>query len=469
MMFSIPSLIDPTALPGARAGQPILERWADVLSAKGDAPALFASDGTVERTFADLQAEASQWAGRLAGFPVVALQMRNQSVWPAVLLGVWQSGGMVVLMDADLSGERRLRVETQCGVSARVEGSGKIVALENASVPMGREKTDLLKLSSGTNGEVRAIRFTGGQLLADGDSICEAMGLGEMDRNYGAISFAHSYGFSNLITPLLCRGIALVVADDMMPRALLEGLTKSRATVFPGVPALFRALAGIVPGSIELRLCISAGAPLTAEVAKAFRVTWGLKVHSFYGASECGGICYDGSDEMVAEGFVGIALPGVTVESLDGNSAGRIEVRSAATGLGYHPLDETGDLAMGVFRPSDLLEKTETGYVIKGRVSATINVAGRKVSPQEIIEMVSLCPGVTEVAVVGVPAASRGEEVAVCVVGTVTEEKLKTFCASRMASWKVPRHFRVLKEIPVNGRGKTSPETLRALFAPGAI
>lgn len=452
-------------LPGTWIGHSILERWAGVLSARGDTPALFSPNGTVERTFSDLQTEASGWAARLADVPVVALQMRNQPVWPAVLLGVWQAGGMVVLMDADLSGERRLRVEVQCGVSVRVEGAGEIVALENSSAPMGRERSDLLKLSSGTNGEVRAIRFTVAQLMADGDTICDTMGLRETDRNYGAISFAHSYGFSNLITPLLCCGISLVVAEDMMPRALLEGLKKSRATVFPAVPALFRALAGMTPGKIDLRLCISAGAPLTAAVADGFRQTWGLKVHSFYGASECGGICYDGSEDPVPEGFVGPAMQGVAVEHFEETSSGRIEVRSGAVGLGYHPAEEDEELSRGIFRPSDLLEKMEAGYVIKGRTSATINVAGRKVSPQEIAEVVSLCPGVSEVAVVGLPAASRGEEVAVCVVGAVTEEVLKIFCASRLASWKVPRQFRILKELPVNGRGKTSVETLRALFS----
>ena len=69
------------------------------------------------------------------------------------------------------------------------------------------------------------------------------MGLRESDRNYGVVSFAHSYGFSNLITPLLCRGISLVVASDIIPRAIADGLKASSATVFPGVPAIFRSLA----------------------------------------------------------------------------------------------------------------------------------------------------------------------------------------------------------------------------------
>lgn len=465
---SRPSSIDAVARASRPPGadNPILERWQAVSAAQGDAPAVYGSDGLSTHTFFELEAEASRWAERLARFPVVALQLRNQPSWPAVILGVWRAGGTVLLMDEDLSGERRLRVEAECGVSARIEGAGQIVALENPSVPMIFEETDLLKLTSGTHGEARAIRFSAAQLMADADNICDTMGLRETDRNYGAISFAHSYGFSNLITPLLCRGIPLVVADDMMPRALLEGLTKSQTTVFPAVPAIFRALAGIVPGSLDLRLCISAGAPLSSEVAEAFRKTWGRKLHSFYGASECGGICYDASDSPVPEGFVGPPLRGATVERTSPQWPGRIIVRSAAVGLGYHPLDGETELAAGAFQPADLLEWKSTGYVIKGRISATINVAGRKVSPQEIEQVMRLFPGVTDVAVVGLPTVARGEDVAVCVVGVVSEEKLKSFCADRLAAWKVPRHYRILEKLPVNGRGKTTVESLRALFDP---
>ena len=90
-------------------------------------------------------------------------------------------------------------------------------------MPPGAAKVQdhLLKVTSGTTAEPRVIRFSAAQLLADCDNICDTMGLGADDRNYGVISFAHSYGFSNLITPLLCRGIRLVAAGDAMPRASL--------------------------------------------------------------------------------------------------------------------------------------------------------------------------------------------------------------------------------------------------------
>ena len=188
---------------------------------------------------------------------------------------------------------RRLRnfAARACASWSRRRNSN-LIPLNHSPLPAGL-RSDFLKLTSGTTAEPRAIRFTAAQLLADCDNVCDTMGLREDDRNYGAISFAHSYGFSNLITPLLCRGIPLVAASDVMPRALVDGLASSGATVFPGVPAIFRALAELPGAGNAVRLCISAGAPLTKEVAGKFLENWGRKLHSFYGASECGGICYD--------------------------------------------------------------------------------------------------------------------------------------------------------------------------------
>ena len=164
--------------------------------------------------------------------------------------------------------------------------------------------------------------------MADCDNICQTMGLREDDLNYGVVSFAHSYGFSNLITPLLCHGIPLVVASDVLPNALASGFAASGATVFPGVPAIFRALAVGAVSENALRLCISAGAPLPRDVALRFFENWGLKLHSLYGSSECGGICYDSSQEAdVPAGYVGPPLKNVEVS---GGGGGLRQSRCAA-------------------------------------------------------------------------------------------------------------------------------------------
>jgi len=66
-----------------------------------------------------------------------------------------------------------------------------------------------------------------------------------------------------------------------------------------------------------LRVCISAGAPLPIATAKKFRDKFALPIHSFYGASECGGICYDREAKNEIEGFVGSPMKDVDLEMIE--------------------------------------------------------------------------------------------------------------------------------------------------------
>jgi long-chain acyl-CoA synthetase len=456
------------ALSCNRENNPILARWEQIASAKKAEAAIYAFDGGVLRTFSAIAEEASRWREKLAeqSGEAVCLQTGNCAAWPAMLLAVWQSNRTVVPMEHETPPAHRERLEQLCCEGVRVVLNERRLQM----IPFrGRPRTgswqcDLLKSTSGTTAEPRAIRFTASQLLADCDNICDTMGLRENDRNYGVISFAHSYGFSNLITPLLCRGIPFVVAADAMPRALVDGLAASGATVFPGVPVIFRALAEIRNAHHSLRLCISAGAPLTKEVARRFLDSWGLKIHSLYGASECGGICYDSGDSLdVPPAYVGSPLRNVEVRK-EGEGPSQIEVRSQAVGAGYYPDEDSEDLSDGMFRPSDLLEWNGDGYVITGRISDLINVGGRKVNPNEIERVLRLSPRVRDAVVLGVPTQARGEDVTACVTGDASEEELRRLCSLNLPAWQMPRRWLFWKEIPLNARGKISRADLRALI-----
>lgn len=448
---------------------PILERWSRICSQKREEGAVLAENGRVLRTFSQIDEASHRWADRFASHPVrqvVGLQLGNAPEWPEVLLGLWRAGQVVVPMDFDLSGDRRDKVQQVCGLAWRVEQD--LIPVNPAAASFTVE-ADLLKLTSGTSGEPRAIRFNAAQLLADCDQVCDTMGLRETDRNYGVISFAHSYGFSNLITPLICRGIPVVATREMMPRAIADGLASSGATVFPGVPAIFRALSGFRFDRNALRLCISAGAPLSAEVARTFHQTWGVKVHSFYGSSECGGICYDAGDTPdVPAGYVGQPMSLVRLERLDDTPASLIRVHGPAVGLGYFPATESDRLGHGIFEPSDLLQAHGEGFIIAGRISDFINIAGRKANPAEIETIILQHEAAHEVVVFGAPGGARGEDVAACVVGSASEADLKRFCASRLPAWQVPRHWFFLDALPVNSRGKLSRADLRKKLLPDA-
>lgn len=439
--------------------QPILAAWRNTLRAFDRRPAVVATDGTVLRSFAEIEADALAWTGLPDSGTVVAVQIGNSPRLPGILLALWRQRCIPVLLDSSLSGAARESALATCGAGAILEGDTPLrpVATGKALLP----GTDFLKLTSGTSGAARAICFTAGQLLADCESICDTMGITPNDLNYGVIPWSHSYGFSNLITPLLIRGIPLVATEDRLPRAILSGLASSKATVFPSVPVIFQKLAEIEGDRPEaLRLCISAGAPLPMATANAFRQRFGLKIHGFYGSSECGGIAYDASGGEVPEGCVGEPMRGVDLRQ----NESRIEVRSAAVGAGYYPEPDLEVLGGGRFVPGDLLERQPEGFVITGRVSDFINVAGRKLNPADVENVLRGCPGVSEAVVFGVPHPSRGEEPIACVIGTASPEELQAQCARALPSWQCPRDFWIVAALPVNERGKWSRRGLAEIY-----
>src|SRR5205814_1820084 len=150
------------------------------------------------------------------------------------------------------------------------------------------------------------------------------------------------------------------LSRDRMPRAVLDGIAQSGATVFPGMPLFYQSFGEMenVPALPRLRLCISAGAPLPLEVARKFRQKFQLSIHSFYGASECGGIGYDREARLEEEGFVGAPMDGVKIEMLEADTdASRIRIQSAAAADGYFPEPDDEKLGGGFFAPDDLLSR----------------------------------------------------------------------------------------------------------------
>jgi acyl-CoA synthetase (AMP-forming)/AMP-acid ligase II len=444
----------------------ILDRWEGTLRRRGRAAAVLGHGGGIERTFPDVESEAGEWAGKLGRWQpgsVAGMQLGNTASWPAIVLAAMRLGLIPLPLGRQMGREEReLALET-CGAALLIADGG-IEERPGRELP-GLAGCDFLKLTSGTTARPRAIRFTAAQLAADCDNICETMGIGERDMNFGVIPFSHSYGFSNLITPLLCRGVKLAASEDPLPRAILDGLARTGATVFPGMPVFFEKLAEMedAPPLPALRLCISAGAPLRARVGEGFSARYGLKVHTFYGSSECGGIAYDGSEERVyEEGFVGRAMS--NVEIAPHGDGGMIAVRSGAVGAGYFPTPDLETLGEGRFLPADLVRMGERGMYLAGRATDVINIAGRKLNPAEVEARLARCPGVRQVVVFGVASALRNEEAVACVSGSGGAEEILRYARSVLSGWQVPKDIWLVDEMPVNERGKVSRRELAQAY-----
>lgn len=454
----------------------LLTAWKTTLERRGDAPAVVSPAGSAVRTFAQIEEEARKYERLFDGQPahaVVAVQIGNNERWPALLLALLRRRLVVLPLGRHMeNGELDLALET-CQASLLVTFLDGELRLTRCAPLITREfawdepPPDLLKVTSGTTSLPRAIRFRAVQLHADCETICDTMGITDRDLNFGVIPFSHSYGFSNLVTPLICRGVPLVASEDRMPRAILNDLARSGATVFPGMPVFFQKFTELQNTLTypALRLCISAGALLSQSVARNFHRLYGLKIHAFYGSSECGGIAYDASDELPAEeGFVGPPMRGVEVSPSDGEP-GPIVVRSAAVGDDYFPTRDRVTLGGGCFIPGDLILRDERGLRLVGRASDVINIAGRKLNPLEVEARLAEFPGVRQVVVFGVPSSLRGEEAVACVAGEGVESPaMMRFCHGRLSAWQIPREVWIVPEIPTNERGKISRRVLAEHF-----
>ena len=325
-----------------------------------------------------------------------------------------------------------------------------------------------LKTTSASTGAPRVVAFTASQLMADAENIVQTMGLRPDWPNLGVISLAHSYGFSNLVLPLLLHRIPLLLLDSPLPEMLRHGARLYSNMTLPAVPALWRAWheAGAIPKNV--RLGISAGAPLPLSLEEQVFQKDGMKLHNFYGASECGGIAYDVTTVPRADAnCVGTPMRHVSVSVAD---EGCLEVRSAAVAETYWP-DAAPSLGGGCYRTSDLAELSGGQIYLRGRVSDLINVAGRKVSPETIERILLGHPLVRECLIFGAPSADeeRSERIVagVAIHAPVSGEILKQFLLARLPAWQVPRDWWFVDSLATNARGKLSRAEWRKRYLAG--
>jgi acyl-coenzyme A synthetase/AMP-(fatty) acid ligase len=312
------------------------------------------------------------------------------------------------------------------------------------------------------------IGFTAAQLVADVDNIMTTMGLRPDWPNLGVISLAHSYGFSSLVLPLLLLGIPLILGDSPLPEAVRHAIQRFGPVTLPAVPALWRAWQQAGAITRDIQLAISAGAPLPLSLEQEVFESTRVKIHNFYGASECGGICYDGTHEpRVAETCAGAPLRKV---ELSRDASGCLCVRSAAVAMGYWP-EPASNLGDGRFLTGDLVELRGGEVHLLGRATEVINVAGRKIVPETIERVLRMCPGIDGCLVFGAPseAGGRGEIIVALLVarGEPDIPRLRRCLADRLPAWQIPRVWCVVSELGVDARGKLSRAEWRRWYLAG--
>ena len=260
----------------------------------------------------------------------------------------------------------------------------------------------------------------------------------------------------------------------------VEVLKKRPFHMLPAVNTLFNALLQHPQfKSIDFsHLCVSQAGGMAASegTARHWQKVTGSTMIEGWGMSET---CAIGTNNPVNNttftGSIGLPLPGIDIAIKDdaGNSlalgeSGEICIRGPNVMTGYYNQPAENALAFtadGFMRTGDIGIMDAQGYTrIIDRKKDMILVSGFNVFPNELEQVISLCPGVVECAAIGIPDEKQGEAIKVFIIKNdpaLTEDEVANFCHANLTGYKRPKYIEFRDELPKSNVGKILRRELR--------
>jgi acyl-CoA synthetase (AMP-forming)/AMP-acid ligase II len=367
------------------------------------------------------------------------------------------------------------------------EGSavpGDIAAGRTASITSG-DMSDLV-FTSGTTGHPKGAMATHGQTLRTFATWAEVVGLRAGDRYLIVNPFFHTFGYKAGILACLMTGATMVAEPVFDVDVLIERIVGERITVLPGPPTIFQSILDRPDRASfdldSLRLVVTGAASVPVELVQRLWSDLGVEtVLTAYGLTEATGtvtMCRRGDPAEVIAGTSGRAIPDVEVRIVDDKGvelprgeSGEIVVRGYNVMRGYFNDAEATDEAIdaeGWLHTGDVGVMDTAGNVdITDRLKDMYVSGGFNVYPAEVEAILRRHPGVSQVAVVGVPDERMGEvgrAFVVAVPGAPTADlgaELTDLARAELANFKAPRSVVVVDSLPTNASGKVLKRELR--------
>jgi long-chain acyl-CoA synthetase len=484
-------------------------------------PAVILGETKVSYAQLDAQSDrvaASLTAGGLTPGDRVGLQLPNIPQFVIAYFGILKAGGVVVPMNVLLkapeiefqlrdSGARTLITFAAClEEAAKAAASADVPSLYVAAAttplaagaPFGtllagdqpgpqlatRSPVDpaVIIYTSGTTGVPKGAVLSHITLYLNADIPGRLFGFGDDDVVVVALPLFHIFGLSSILNTCVLLGGTMSLVPRFEAAAVLEVIQRDRATVFEGVPTMYVALLqapGLASYDLSsLRVAISGGAPIPAEIIDSFERRFGVTILEGYGLSETASTTTFNVSAAERKIYsVGKPIWGVSVQVWDSQGqplpagaehVGEIVVRGPNVMTGYHnnPKATAEAFAGGWFHTGDLGYVDDDGFLfIVDRIKDLIIRGGYNVYPREVEEAIYTHPAVAEAAVVGVPDATMGEEVhaivAVLAGQSLTEGELIDFVRQRVAAYKYPRSVEFRDSLPKGATGKILKKELR--------
>jgi long-chain acyl-CoA synthetase len=331
----------------------------------------------------------------------------------------------------------------------------------------------VMVFTSGTTGRPKGAELTVGNLLSAGDISARMCGIAPEDRVGTGLPLFHVFGQTAVLMSALTGGATISLLARFTPKAMLDMLRRDRLTIMCGVPTMWNAMlhdAGDATAAdfAGLRLAVSGGASLPAEVARAFQDKFGCALLEGYGLTETTAVATF-SGPAAPPGTVGQAVFDTQIEIRDlsgepvgPNTAGEVYVKGPTVMRGYHNRQEaTAEVlsADGWLRTGDIGELDDGGNLrIVDRAKDLIIRGGYNVYPSEVEAALYEHPDIVEAAVVGIPHPHYGEEVAAVVVvrpGSPQDgPAITAWSRERLSAYKIPRIVHFVDELPKGSTGK---------------
>ena len=375
------------------------------------------------------------------------------------------------------------------GYSRRVIPYSQVIAADARPVAVAIDPSDVavLQYTGGTTGQPKGAELTHANLSINAQQTTHhmpSMRPGE-EKMMGVLPFFHVFAMTSVLNGGISMGCELILHPRFEIAAMMTSLVRDKPTILHAVPTIYGAIATAAESRrvdiSSLRVCVSGGAPLPAEIRERFQKLTGCRVIEGYGLTEASpAVTSNPPDGEIRADSVGIVLQDTVVEIraldditriLPAGERGEICVRGPQVMKGYlnRPAETRDSFIDGALRTGDVGYLDADGYLfVTDRIKDLIICSGYNVYPRLIEDALYEHPAVAEAIVIGIPDAYRGQAPLAFVTLRASEvhtgDELREFLRDKISAIEMPVWVEIKTSLPKTVIGKLSRKELIAEF-----
>jgi fatty-acyl-CoA synthase len=404
---------------------------------------------------------------------------------PTLLISQAQFTGVLAQVAAHAGPERRwefeslqsfcrdhlVRFRARRGSENLHREAGTAVPTWHRPLQADPESPCMILYTSGTTGKPKGAMINPRMLFWNSLNTTLRLNLSQNDVFVSFLPFFHTGGWNVLLTPFAHRGARTVLVKKFDAEKILETSAREGATILFGVPTTMEMMAQTKAfreaDLSRIRYAIVGGEPMPIELIRVWQER-GIPIRQGFGLTEFGPNVFSLNEEDALRKIGSIGFPNFYIRTrvvddhgldVKPGEIGELILQGPMCMPGYwrNPKATAETIREGWLHTGDLVRVDEEGFFyVAGRKKDMFISGGENVYPVEIERVLSTHPDVREVAVIGFPDPKWGEVgcAYVSLHREVSSDELLKFCAQHLAKFKVPKHVRVLADLPKGDSGK---------------